>query len=78
LLAPLNEQALADVGKFFSSYLNGQTQSVKLFHESAIIDETTTAIDLTISDLSMKADLNGIETQLIRRVEVLNFGIEFD
>jgi hypothetical protein len=35
-------------------------------------------MDLTISGLSMKANLDGIETQLIRRVEVLDFGIEFD
>ena len=35
-------------------------------------------MELTISGLSMKANLDGIETHLIRRVEVLDFGIEFD
>jgi LEA14-like dessication related protein len=50
---------------------------VTLFHEVST-KENPTGMDLTISGLSMKANLDGIETQLIRRVEVLNFGIEFD
>ncbi|CAF1124481.1 unnamed protein product [Adineta steineri] len=77
LLAPLDQTDLPFVGKFFSAYLNGQTQLVKLYHELSTT-ENPTGMDLTISGLSMKADLNGIDTQLIRRVEVLNFGIEFD
>lgn len=78
MLAPLNQQALPDVSKFFSAYLNGQTQLVKLFHEPVIVDDTTSAMNLTISGLTMKADLNGIDVRLIQRVEVLNFGIDFD
>ena len=35
-------------------------------------------MDLTVSGLSMQADLNGIDTKLIRQIEVLNFGIDFD
>ena len=35
-------------------------------------------MDLTISGLSMRSHLDGIETHLIRRIEVLNFGIDFD
>ncbi len=50
---------------------------MRLFHEVST-KENPTGMDLTISGLSMKAKLDGIETQLIRRVEVLNFGIEFD
>ncbi|CAF2367300.1 unnamed protein product [Rotaria sp. Silwood2] len=78
LLAPLNENDLSVVGKFFSAYLNNQTQSVTLFHELSTNEENTTAMDLTISGLSMKSNLDGVETQLIQRVEVLSFGIEFD
>ncbi|CAF1029434.1 unnamed protein product [Rotaria sordida] len=78
LLAPLSEHDLPVVGKFFSAYLNNQIQSVKLFHELSTNEKNATAMDLTISGLSMKSNLNGIETQLIQRVEVLNFGIEFD
>ena len=65
------------VGKFFSAYLNGETQGVKLFHDK-IPAENATAMDLTISGLSMKADLEGIKANLIREVNVLKFGIEFD
>ena len=36
------------------------------------------ALDLTISGLTMKANLNGIDTKLIREVNILDFGIEFD
>ncbi|CAF1500658.1 unnamed protein product [Adineta steineri] len=77
LLAPLHENDLPVIGKFFSSYLNGQTQEVKLFHNQSS-EQNATAMDLTISGLSMKANLNGIQTKLIRQVNVLNFGIEFD
>ncbi len=77
MLAPLYERDLPVVGKFFSAYLNGQTQPVKLFHDQSS-QENATAMDLTISGLSMKANLDGIETKLIRQVDVLNFGIEFD
>ena len=35
-------------------------------------------MDLTISGLSMRSHLDGIEARLIRRIEVLNFGIDFD
>lgn len=65
------------VGKFFSAYLNGTTQAVKLFHDK-VPAENATAMDLTISGLSMKADLEGIKAELIREVNVLQFGIEFD
>ncbi|CAF3841896.1 unnamed protein product [Rotaria sordida] len=77
LLAPSRETDLPVIGKFFSAYLNGQTQLVTLFHNQSSI-KNATAMDLTISDLSMKADLDGIKTKLIRQVNVLNFGIEFD
>jgi hypothetical protein len=77
LLAPLYERDLPVFGKFFSAYLNGQTQLVKLFHNQSS-GENATALDLTISGLSMKANLDGIQTQLIRQIDVLNFGIEFD
>ncbi|CAF1211633.1 unnamed protein product [Adineta ricciae] len=76
-LAPTNKSDLPVVGQFFSAYLNGQTQSVRLFHGPSI-DQNASALDLTISNLSMKADLQGIRTKLIRQVNVLNFGIEFD
>jgi hypothetical protein len=36
------------------------------------------ALDLTISGLTMKANLDGIDTKLIRQVNILDFGIEFD
>ena len=63
-------------GQFFSAYLNGQTQSVTLFHDpSALVNAT--GMDLTISGLAIKADLPGIKTQLIRQVELLDFGIAF-
>ncbi|CAF1327962.1 unnamed protein product [Rotaria sordida] len=78
LLAPLNEDHLPIVGKFFSAYLNNLTQSVILFHELSTNEDITTALDLTVSGLSMKSNLDGIETKLIQRVEVLSFGIEFD
>ncbi|CAF3438846.1 unnamed protein product [Rotaria sp. Silwood2] len=77
LLAPSRETDLPVIGKFFSAYLNGQTQPVTLFHNQSSV-QNATAMDLTISGLSMKANLNGIETKLIRQVNVLNFGIEFD
>ncbi|UJR07385.1 hypothetical protein I4U23_011671 [Adineta vaga] len=77
LLVPRQESDLSVVGKFFSSYLNNQIQSVTLFHDLSTT-ENPTGMDLTISGLSMKADVEGIRTQLIRRVEILNFGIEFD
>jgi hypothetical protein len=35
-------------------------------------------MDLTISGLTMKANLDGIQAKLIRQIGVLNFGIEFD
>ena len=73
----MTENDLPIVGNFFSTYLNGQTQLVKLFHELSMA-ENATAVSLTVSGLSMKANLDGIETQLIQRVEVLSFGIEFD
>ncbi|CAF4136821.1 unnamed protein product [Rotaria sordida] len=78
LLAPLNEDHLPMVGKFFSAYLNNLTQSVILFHELSTNEDITTALDLTVSGLSMESNLDGIETKLIQRVEVLSFGIEFD
>ncbi|CAF4930194.1 unnamed protein product [Rotaria sp. Silwood1] len=78
LLAPLNTSDLPVVGKFFSAYLNGLTQSVTLFHELSTDEDIATALDLTISGLSMTSKLDGIETKLIQRVEVLSFGIEFD
>ncbi|CAF0888313.1 unnamed protein product [Rotaria sordida] len=77
LLAPSRERDLPVISKFFSAYLNGRTQSVTLFYSKSSV-ENRTAMDLTISGLSMKADLHGIETKLIRQVNVLNFGIEFD
>ena len=77
LLAPLHEEDLSIVGTFFSAYLNGITQSVILFHNESLT-ENATAMDLTISGLSMKANLSGINTTLIRQVNVLDFGIEFD
>jgi hypothetical protein len=77
LIAPLSETDLPIVGKFFSAYLNGQTQLVKLFHNQSSIDNAT-AMDLTISGLSIQADLDGIHAKLINQVNVLNFGIEFD
>ncbi len=61
----------------FSSYLNGESQLVKLVHNRSS-KENPSAMDLTISDLSMKANLHGIETKLIRQVNLINFGIEFD
>jgi hypothetical protein len=73
----LSETDLPTVGKFFSAYLNNQSQPVKLFHNQSS-DINATAMDLTISGLTMKANLDGIETKLIRQVDVLNFGIEFD
>ncbi|CAF1121316.1 unnamed protein product [Rotaria sp. Silwood1] len=77
LLAPSRETDLPVIGKFFSAYLNGETQQVTLFHDQSSV-QNATAMDLTISGLSMKANLDGIETELIRQVNVLNFGIEFD
>ncbi len=77
LIAPLYETDLPVVGKFFSAYLNGQTQLVKLFHNSSPVDNAT-AMDLTISGLSMKANLDGIQVKLIHQINILNFGIEFD
>ena len=76
-IAPLREADLPIVGQFFSAYLNDRTQGVKLFHDK-ISPENATAMDLTISGLSMKADLDGIKANLIRQVSVLDFGIEFD
>ncbi|CAF3393482.1 unnamed protein product, partial [Rotaria sp. Silwood2] len=78
LLAPKSETDLPIVGKFCSAYLNNQTQSIAFFHELSTNELNATAMDLTISGLSMKSNLNGIETRLIQRVEVLNLGIEFD
>ncbi|UJR16367.1 hypothetical protein I4U23_003270 [Adineta vaga] len=77
LLVPREESDLPVVGNFFSAYLNNQIQSVTLFHDLST-SENPTGMDLTISGLSIEADLDGIQTQLIRRVEVLDFGIEFD
>ncbi|CAF3744286.1 unnamed protein product [Rotaria socialis] len=77
LLAPLYETDIPTIGKFFSAYLNGQTQPVRLFHGQNAVTNAT-AMDLTINRLSMKANLDGIQTKLIRQVNVLNFGIEFD
>ncbi|CAF3303197.1 unnamed protein product [Rotaria socialis] len=77
LLAPLYETDIPTIGKFFSAYLNGQTQPVRLFHGQNAVPNAT-AMDLTINRLSMKANLDGIQTKLIRQVNVLNFGIEFD
>ncbi|UJR30114.1 hypothetical protein I4U23_017655 [Adineta vaga] len=76
-LSPLHESDLPVIGEFFSAYLNGQTQSVRLFHNETS-EQNASALDLTISGLSMKANLHGIQTKLIRQVNVLNFGIEFD
>ena len=64
-------------GRFFSAYLNNQTQSVTLFHPRTSFDDAT-GVELTVSGLTLQADLEGISTQLIRRVEVLEFGIDFD
>lgn len=50
---------------------------VKLFHDQ-ISEQNATAMDLTVSGLSMKANLDGIQAKLIHQVNVLNFGIEFD
>ncbi|CAF3454931.1 unnamed protein product [Rotaria sp. Silwood1] len=78
LLAALSEKDLPAVGKLFSAYLNIQTQSITLFHELSTNEHNATAMNLTISSLSMKSNLDGIEAKLIQRIEVLNFGIEFD
>ncbi|CAF1518518.1 unnamed protein product [Rotaria sordida] len=77
LLAPLHETDLPVVGKFFSAYLNGQTQLVKLFHDRSF-ERNAIPMDLTTSGITMKANLEGIKTNIIRQVDVLNFGIEFD
>ncbi|CAF1172027.1 unnamed protein product [Rotaria sordida] len=77
LLTPSCETDLPVIGKFISAYLNGQTQAVTLFHNQSSV-KNATAMDLTISGLSVKTNLDGIETKLIRQVNVLNFGIEFD
>ncbi|CAF4140825.1 unnamed protein product, partial [Rotaria sordida] len=77
LLAPLHETDLPVVGKFFSAYLNGQTQLVKLFHDRSF-EQNAIPMDLTTSGITMKANLEGIKTNIIRQVDVLNFGIEFD
>ncbi|CAF1458450.1 unnamed protein product [Rotaria sordida] len=77
LLAPLHETDLPVVGKFFSAYLNGQTQLVKLFHDRSF-EQNAIPMDLTTSGLTMKANLEGIKANIIRQVDVLNFGIEFD
>ncbi|CAF3665932.1 unnamed protein product [Rotaria sordida] len=77
LLAPSRETDLPVIGKFFSAYLNGQTQTVKVFRNQSSVKKAI-AMDLTISGLSMKANLDGIETKLIHQVNVLNFSIEFD
>lgn len=76
-IAPLHEADLPIVGQFFSAYLNNRTQGVKLFHDT-VPAENATAMDLTISGLSMKSNIDGITADLIREVNVLNFGIEFD
>ncbi|CAF1115476.1 unnamed protein product [Rotaria sp. Silwood1] len=78
LLAALSEKDLPAVGKLFSAYLNIQTQSITLFHELSTNEHNATAMNLTISSLSVKSNLDGIEAKLIQRMEVLNFGIEFD
>ena len=77
LLVPLHPTNLPIIGKFFSAYLNDQTQSVILFHNRSKT-KNATAMDLTISNLVMKANLRGIKTKLIQQVNVVNFGIEFD
>jgi hypothetical protein len=74
----LHDADVPALGRFFSAYLNNQTQAVKLFHDSSSILNNATAMDLTISGLSMRSNLDGIEAHLIRRIEVLNFGIDFD
>ena len=40
--------------------------------------DNATGVELTVSGLTLQADLAGIVTELIRRVEVLDFGIDFD
>ena len=65
------------IGRFFSSYLNKQTQAVRLFHDKNT-SPNPTAMDLTVSGLSILANLFGIDGELIRQIDVLNFGIDFD
>jgi hypothetical protein len=80
-LVPLLDDDLPVFGRFFSSYLNNGTQSVRLFHDRVEPDngtDTGTGMELTVSDLSMTVDLDGITSQLIRRVELLELGIDFD
>lgn len=76
-LAPLSQDDLPVIGNFFSAYLHGIPQKVKLYHNKTSI-ENVTAMDLTVSGLEMKSNVNGIHTKLIRNVTVLNFGIEID
>lgn len=53
------------------------TQRVRLFHDQVSVFNAT-AMDLTVSGLKIEADLYGINADLIRRIDVLNFGIFFD
>jgi hypothetical protein len=60
------------VGQFLSMYLNDQIQTVKLFHNQSTEQDTPTI------DFTMKMDLDGIQTKLIRQIDLLDFGLKFD
>ena len=77
MLVPTRDEDISTFGRFFSAYLNNQTQSVTLFHNRTVAD-TANAVELTVSGLSIGADLPGIEAELIHSVEVVTFGIGFD
>ena len=50
---------------------------VKLFH-NVTQPGNATAMDLTVSGLTMQSNLSGVHAKLINNVTVLDFGIEFD
>lgn len=77
LLASTHDEDLPVFGQIFSAHLNNRTQLVTFFHDRTTATNAS-AVELTVSGLSIEADLPGIETELIRRVEVLSFGIDFD